>query len=39
VDAAIAEYRAAASGTKSLPEQHYLLIQAARLRERREQAR
>ena len=34
-DAAIAEYEAAASRTTSLPEQHYLTRQAARLNERR----
>jgi predicted RNA polymerase sigma factor len=35
VDAAIAEYEAAARRTKSLPERHYLTIRAARLNERR----
>jgi hypothetical protein len=30
-NAAIAEYRTAASRTTSVPEQHYLLTQAARL--------
>ncbi len=30
-EGAIAEYRAAARGTTSLPEQHYLTTQAARL--------
>ena len=35
-DGAIAEYRAAASRTNSLPEQHYLTTQAARLNERRD---
>jgi len=34
-DGAIAEYRTAASRTTSLPEQHYLTTQAARLNERR----
>jgi RNA polymerase sigma factor (sigma-70 family) len=34
---AIAEYQTAASRTTSLPEQHYLLTQAARLREGREE--
>jgi predicted RNA polymerase sigma factor len=37
VEAAIAEYRTAASRTTSLPEQHYLTTQAARLNERREE--
>lgn len=37
VAAAIADYRTAASRTTSLPEQHYLLTQAARLREQHEQ--
>ena len=36
VAAAIADYRTAASRTTSLPEQHYLLTQAARLREQHE---
>jgi RNA polymerase sigma factor (sigma-70 family) len=35
LDAAIADYRAAAGRTTSLPEQHYLLTQAARLAEQR----
>jgi predicted RNA polymerase sigma factor len=35
VDAAIAEYRVAASRTSSLPEQRYLTTQAARLNDRR----
>jgi RNA polymerase sigma factor (sigma-70 family) len=35
MDGAIAEYRVAASRTNSLPEQHYLTKQAARLNERR----
>jgi RNA polymerase sigma factor (sigma-70 family) len=39
VEAAIAEYRTAAGRTTSLPEQHYLTTQAARLNERREQRR
>jgi len=39
VEAAIAEYRTAASRTTSLPEQHYLTTQAARLNERREERR
>jgi predicted RNA polymerase sigma factor len=34
VDAAVAHYRAAASRTTSIPEQHYLTTQAARLRAR-----
>jgi RNA polymerase sigma factor (sigma-70 family) len=34
VEAAVAEYRAAADGTTSLPEQHYLTAQAARLGQR-----
>ena len=38
-EAAIAEYRTAASRTTSLPEQHYLTTQAARLKDRREQRR
>jgi RNA polymerase sigma factor (sigma-70 family) len=37
VEAAIAEYRTAAGRTTSLPEQHYLTTQAARLNERREE--
>jgi RNA polymerase sigma factor (sigma-70 family) len=36
VDGAIAEYRLAANRTKSIPEQHYLTTQAARLNERRD---
>jgi len=39
VEAAIVEYRTAAGRTTSLPEQHYLTTQAARLNERREQRR
>ena len=39
VEPAIAEYRTAASRTTSLPEQHYLTTQAARLNERREERR
>jgi len=39
VEAAIAEYRTAASRTTSLPEQHYLTTQAARLNERCEERR
>jgi predicted RNA polymerase sigma factor len=35
VDAAIVEYRAAAGRTASIPEQHYLTTQAARLNEQR----
>ena len=35
VDAAIVEYQTAASRTTSIPEQHYLTTQAARLNERR----
>lgn len=35
VDAAIVEYQAAAGRTTSIPEQHYLTTQAARLNERR----
>ncbi len=38
VDAAIAEYRVAASRTSSLPEQRYLTTQAARLNDRRSSA-
>jgi predicted RNA polymerase sigma factor len=34
VEAAVAEYRAAADQTTSLPEQHYLTAQAARLGQR-----
>ncbi|HEX2709093.1 MAG TPA: hypothetical protein VHM66_13940 [Solirubrobacterales bacterium] len=34
MDAAIADYRVAADRTNSLPEQHYLTAQAARLNER-----
>jgi hypothetical protein len=39
VEAAIAEYRTAAGRTTSLPEQHYLTTQAARLNERCEERR
>jgi RNA polymerase sigma factor (sigma-70 family) len=38
-EAAIAEYRTAASRTTSFPERHYLTTQAARLNERREERR